>query len=88
MIRGRGINYDTGFFPGDKNSRTTFDMDTVRREMRVIAQDLHCTGVRVTGGDPERLSVAGRAAAEAGPGRVVLPVFVAFHALAAAYLEK
>ncbi len=66
MIRARGINYDTGFRPGGKNSRTTFHPETVRREMRVIAQDLHCSAVRITGADPERLSIAGRFAAEAG----------------------
>jgi hypothetical protein len=65
-IRGRGINYDTGFFPGGKNSRTVFDPDVVRREMQIIADDLHCTAVRVSGGDPERLSVAARHAADAG----------------------
>jgi hypothetical protein len=34
--------------------------------MRVIARDLHCTAVRITGGDPARLDVAGRLAAEEG----------------------
>jgi hypothetical protein len=34
--------------------------------MRIIADDLHCTAVRISGGDPERISVAGRHAAEAG----------------------
>jgi hypothetical protein len=65
-MRGKGINYDTGFFPGGGNSREHFDPDTVRREMRIIADDLRCTAVRVSGGDPERLGIAGRYAAEAG----------------------
>ena len=65
-MRGKGINYDTGFFPGGNNSRESFDADVVGREMRIIADDLHCTAVRVSGGDPERLSVAGEKAAEAG----------------------
>jgi hypothetical protein len=34
--------------------------------MRVIADDLHCNAVRVSGGDAGRLAVAGRYAAEAG----------------------
>ena len=34
--------------------------------MRVIADQLHCTAVRVSGGDPDRLVVAGRAALDAG----------------------
>jgi hypothetical protein len=59
-MRARGINYDTGFFPGGHDSRPDFDAETARRELRVIAQDLHCAAVRISGGDPERLSVAAR----------------------------
>ncbi|WP_328817531.1 hypothetical protein [Nonomuraea cypriaca] len=62
----KGINYDTGFLPGDDNSRKTFDAATVAREMRVIADDLHCQVVRVSGSDPGRLSVAAEQAAAAG----------------------
>lgn len=62
----RGITYDTGFLPGGRLTRETFDPETVREEMRVIAEDLHCTAVRITGGHPERLSVAARHAADAG----------------------
>jgi hypothetical protein len=65
-IRGLGINYDTGFFPGGKSSRPLFDPAAVRRDMGVIAQDLHCTAVRVSGGDPVRLSVAAAAAKAEG----------------------
>lgn len=65
-MRIRGINYDTGFTPGGRSSRRTFDPDVVRREMEVIAGDLHCTAVRITGGDPARLTVAGERAADAG----------------------
>lgn len=65
-MHGKGINYDTGTFPGGRSSRETFDPAVVRRELRIIADDLHCNAVRVTGGDPGRLSVAGEAAAEAG----------------------
>ncbi|MCC5581542.1 hypothetical protein IMZ11_38665 [Microtetraspora sp. AC03309] len=64
-MRAVGINYDTGFLPGSA-SRPHFDPEVVRREMRVIADDLHCTAVRVSGGDPERLSVAAEHAAAAG----------------------
>ncbi|MEU6710648.1 hypothetical protein ABZ897_04130 [Nonomuraea sp. NPDC046802] len=60
-----GINYDTGFLPGDDLSRKTFDPDVVASEMRVIARDLHCQSVRISGGNPERLTIAAeRAAAE------------------------
>jgi hypothetical protein len=65
-MRGKGINYDTGFSPAGHWSRPLFDPAQVAREMRVIACDLHCTAVRITGGDPARLDVAGRLAAAEG----------------------
>jgi hypothetical protein len=65
-MRVKGINYDTGFFPGGKSSRESFDADVVRRELKIIADDLHCTAVRISGGDPARLTVAGEHAAAAG----------------------
>lgn len=51
-IRGKGINYDTGFTSSGHSSREFFDPEQVEREMRVIAEDLHCNAVRITGGDP------------------------------------
>jgi hypothetical protein len=51
-MRGKGINYDTGFYPGGHISREHFDADVVRREMGVIARELRCTAVRISGGDP------------------------------------
>ncbi|MFI9384308.1 hypothetical protein [Kutzneria sp. NPDC052558] len=65
-MRARGINYDTGFTPGGKLSRRGFDLDDVRRELRVIAEELHCTAVRITGADPERIAQAAAIAAEFG----------------------
>jgi hypothetical protein len=65
-IRGRGINYDTGFSPAWQSSRPHFDPAQVERELKVIAQDLHCTCVRITGADPERIEVAAQLAAAAG----------------------
>src|SRR5499425_828640 len=65
-MRGKGINYDTGFYPGGRGRREHFDADVVRREMGVIARELRCTAVRISGGDPGRLSVAGEAAAAEG----------------------
>src|ERR1700754_1861692 len=64
----KGINYDTGFEPyGPANSsRKTFDIRVVRREMQIIAGDLHCTHVRIPGSDPNRIVVAARHAVEAG----------------------
>jgi hypothetical protein len=65
-VRARGINYDTGFLPGDNISRKVFTPDAVRHDMAVISGELHCDAVRVSGRDPERLSLAARYAADAG----------------------
>ena len=65
-MRGKGINYDTGFYPGGTSSREHFDSAIVQQEMQVIARDLGCTAVRVSGGEPERLSIAAQHAAAAG----------------------
>ncbi|WP_432070566.1 hypothetical protein [Streptomyces sp. AA1529] len=65
-MRARGINYDTGTFPGTRLTRENFDPDQVRRELAVIATELHCDAVRISGRDPERLSTAARYAADAG----------------------
>jgi hypothetical protein len=39
LMRGKGINYDTGFMPGN-HSRPDFDPAVVEAELRVIARDL------------------------------------------------
>ena len=65
-MRAKGINYDTGFLNGGASTHEPFNADVVRREMRVIRDDLHCTAVRITGGDPERLEIAATHAADAG----------------------
>ena len=49
-----------------ERARETFEPAQVEREMRVIADDLHCDAVRISGGDPERISVAARYAIAAG----------------------
>ncbi|OKJ15704.1 hypothetical protein [Kitasatospora sp. CB01950] len=61
-----GITYDTGTFGGERLTRRHFDPAQVRRELAVIAEELHCRAVRITGGDPERLDVAAQAASEIG----------------------
>jgi hypothetical protein len=61
-----GIHYDTGFFPGGRSSRTVFNPDQVAFDMRAIAHDLNCAAVRITGGDPERVTVAADLAAAVG----------------------
>src|SRR5687767_1539720 len=65
-MRAMGICYDTGFFNRGVSTHEPFDPDRVRREMRIIREDLHCTAVRITGGDRERLKIAATHAAEAG----------------------
>jgi hypothetical protein len=65
-MRGKGITYDTGFLSAGTSTREPFDPEIVRREMRVIHDDLHCNAVRVTGGDPGRLDIAATHAADAG----------------------
>src|SRR4051812_32543521 len=65
-MRGKGINYDTGFLSAGTSTHEPFDTEVVRREMRVIHDDLHCTAVRITGGDPDRLETAAMHAARAG----------------------
>ena len=65
-MRAYGITYDTGFINDGVSTREPFDPDVVRREMRIIRDDLHCTAVRVIGGDPDRLEIAARHAADAG----------------------
>ncbi|WP_407554679.1 hypothetical protein QOM21_33075 [Streptomyces sp. Pv4-95] len=65
-MRGKGIHYDTGTFPDGGTSRPVFDLGVVEREIRVIAEDLHCTAIRITGGDPDRIEAAAGYAAAAG----------------------
>jgi len=65
-MQAKGINYDTGFISAGASTRDLFDPEVVRREMRVIHDDLHCAAVRITGGDPDRLEVAAALAADAG----------------------
>ncbi len=65
-MRAHGITYDTGFVRHGVNSRRRFDRELVERELRVIRDDLHCTAVRVTGGDPERVDLAAACAVDLG----------------------
>jgi len=65
-MRGKGINYDTGFINKGVSSRESFDIAIVKRELQIIHDDVHCNAVRVTGGDLERLEIAAGIAAAAG----------------------
>jgi hypothetical protein len=46
-MRARGINYDTGFLSAGTSTHEPFDAEVVRREMRIIRDDMHCTAVHV-----------------------------------------
>ncbi|MEU4804654.1 hypothetical protein [Actinosynnema sp. NPDC023587] len=66
-MRGRGIGYDTGFINDlGVSTHERWNPEAVARDLRSIRDDLGCTAVRLTGGDPERLETAGRLAAELG----------------------
>ncbi|GAA3700944.1 hypothetical protein GCM10022224_078500 [Nonomuraea antimicrobica] len=68
-LRGLGIVYDTGIFSAGRSVRSThepFDAKVVKRDMKAIADDLHCTAVRIVGGDPGRIDTAARLAAHQG----------------------
>ncbi|HKQ72452.1 MAG TPA: hypothetical protein VJ810_01895 [Blastocatellia bacterium] len=66
-MRGKGINYDTGFInSAGVSTHEPFDPEIVKREMRIIRDDLHCNVVRITGGDVDRLEIAALHATDAG----------------------
>ncbi|MGK3990159.1 hypothetical protein WME99_44355 [Sorangium sp. So ce136] len=65
-MRAYGICYDTGFLNKGNSTHEPFDPERVKRDMRVIRDDLRCTAVRVTGGDVDRLKIAATHAAAAG----------------------
>ncbi len=65
-MRAKGIAYDTGFVRHGEISPEKFDLDTVRRDLTVIRDDLHCNAVHLVGGDPERLERAAEIAAGLG----------------------
>lgn len=65
-MRGKGITYDTGFFNAGVSTHEPFYSDVVKREMHIIHDDLHCTAVRITGGNAERLEIAATHAVTAG----------------------
>jgi hypothetical protein len=65
-MRGKGISYDTGWVLRGQNSRELFEPEQVERDLTVIRDDLHCTTVRIMGGDPGRIETAARYAAQLG----------------------
>jgi hypothetical protein len=64
-VRRKGVLYDVGrVLTG--NWRPDYHPGLVRRELAIIAGDLHCTAVKICGRDIDRLVLAGDAAAELG----------------------
>ncbi|PQP91134.1 hypothetical protein CPT76_00865, partial [Paenibacillus sp. AR247] len=67
--RRRGINYDVGTYtrgPDQPSSRELFDPGTVRKEMEIIQSELHCTSIRISGRDVDRLVAASECALNQG----------------------
>ncbi|WP_083402435.1 hypothetical protein [Bacillus sp. MUM 116] len=66
-LKVKGVTYDVGM-PVIKGelTRESLPLDIVKREMLIIANELHCTAVRITGQDLGRLKMAANVAAEQG----------------------
>jgi hypothetical protein len=65
-MRARGVCYDVGRVLQGTNWHPEFDLAEVRRELQIIAEDLHCNAVRICGQDVGRLAEAGAVALELG----------------------
>jgi hypothetical protein len=65
-VRTCGVTYDTGLTTEGRSTRRTFSSDVARRELQIIAADLHATAARVYGDDPGRLTAAAGHALDAG----------------------
>lgn len=63
----RGINYDTGVnYQAGNMSRMVWDSASVKRDMHVIAKELHCNAITVFGTDTNRISECAEYAIEQG----------------------
>jgi hypothetical protein len=66
-MKQKGINYDVGTFTTkDSSSREEFDHTVVEREIGIIKNDLHCTAIRISGQDIDRLLFATQCALKQG----------------------
>jgi hypothetical protein len=61
----KGVNYDVGTQMG-VNWRPDYDPDVVQRELAIIANDLHCNAVGISGKDIGRVLVTAEAALRLG----------------------
>lgn len=65
-MRAKGITYETGFVRKGTISRERLDANVLQRELSIIRDDLHCSAVRIVGGDAERLDMAAACAGSLG----------------------
>ena len=65
MMEHKGINYDVGTVMGS-NWRPDYDPQTVKRELEIIKNDLHCNAVGISGRDIGRVVVTAEAALSQG----------------------
>ena len=65
-MRRKGVCYDVGRELGGRSWRPDFRPGEVRRELEIIAGDLHCTAVKIHGADLPRLGWTAQVAVELG----------------------
>ncbi len=76
-MKRKGINYDIGTFTTkDSSSREEFDREVVRQEIGIIKNELHCTAIRISGQDLERLLYATQCALQNGLEVWFSPAFI------------
>lgn len=63
----RGVAYDVGTDYGwGPSTRPNFSSEVSRRELEIIARDLHCNAVKIGGRDPARIATAATQALDLG----------------------
>jgi hypothetical protein len=69
-VNRKGVCYDVGTvfsgFPWRVHTRPVLDAQTIRRELEIIRDGLHCNAVRITGHDTGRLVAAAETALDLG----------------------
>jgi hypothetical protein len=69
-VNRKGVCYDVGTvfsgFPWRVHTRPVLDAQTIRRELEIIRDGLHCNAVRITGRDTGRLMTAAETALDLG----------------------
>ncbi|GHF86719.1 hypothetical protein GCM10017566_70690 [Amycolatopsis bartoniae] len=65
-MKRKGVIYDVGSVQMGINWRPDYRPEVVRRELRILAEDLHCGAVKIRGRDISRVVLTGDAAAAFG----------------------